>query len=82
MSTQDSIRKAHAAYENGDFDLAFKEYQYLFEQGCSLVQSNLGFMYAEGKGVAKNHKEAVKYFRLAAERGMQLHNLILEIRIV
>jgi hypothetical protein len=33
------------------------------------AQFNLGLMYAEGDGIPKNYKEAVKWFRLSAEQG-------------
>ena len=39
------------------------------EQGKSSAQFNLGFMYENGKGVAKNYKIALKWYRLAAEQG-------------
>ena len=38
------------------------------EQGDADAQSNLGFMYNNGDGVPENDVEAVKWFRLAAER--------------
>jgi TPR repeat protein len=33
------------------------------------AQTNLGFMYSTGRGVAQNFTEAVKWYRLAAEQG-------------
>ena len=33
------------------------------------AQNNLGWMYEEGKGVTRDYKEAVKWYRLAAEQG-------------
>ena len=40
------------------------------EQGNAVAQGNLGFMYANGRGVAKDDAEAVKWYRLAAEQGL------------
>lgn len=39
------------------------------EQGDPEAQYNLGVMYAKGKGVPKNHKTAVAWYRKAAEQG-------------
>ena len=39
------------------------------EQGHAGGQSNLGFMYATGRGVAQDDGEAVTWFRRAAEQG-------------
>jgi TPR repeat protein len=40
------------------------------EQGDANAQSDLGFRYANGEGVAKNLLEAVKWFRKAANQGL------------
>ena len=39
------------------------------EQGNAKAQKNLGFMYANGRGVPQDDKEAVKWYLLAAEQG-------------
>jgi len=39
------------------------------KQGDAGAQSNLGLMYANGRGVVKNEVEAVKWFRKAADQG-------------
>ena len=39
------------AYANGDYAAAFREWKPLAEQGNPDVQSQLGQMYAEGKGI-------------------------------
>jgi len=39
------------------------------DQGHSSAQYNLGLMYAEGKGITQNYKEAVKWYRKSAEQG-------------
>ena len=39
------------------------------EQGDSSAQYNLALMYSNGKGVPKDSKEGVKWYRLAAEQG-------------
>jgi TPR repeat protein len=40
------------------------------EAGEAPAQTNLGVMYAEGKGVPKDDVEAVKWFRKAADQGL------------
>jgi len=40
------------------------------EQGDSSAQYNLALMYSNGKGVPKDSKEGVKWYRLAAEQGV------------
>jgi TPR repeat protein len=39
------------------------------EQGLARAQFNLGICYEKGGGVAMNLREAMKYFRLAAQGG-------------
>ena len=34
-----------------------------------MAQTNLGLMYDEGRGILQDYKEAVKWYRLAAEQG-------------
>ena len=41
----------------------------LAEQGKAQAQNGLGAMYYNGKGVAQDFKEAVKWYRLAAAQG-------------
>jgi TPR repeat protein len=41
----------------------------LAEDGKASAQNDLGLMYAEGRGVEKNDREAFGYFRNAAEQG-------------
>ena len=42
------------------------------EQGDAKAQTNLGVMYAEGKGIPKDAQKAMKWFRKAAEQGLAL----------
>jgi len=47
------------------------------DQGNANAQKNLGWMYAEGKGVPKDYAEAVKWYMKAADQGNAFaqHNL-------
>ena len=38
-------------------------------EGDASAQSSLGFMYAKGQGVTQDYKEAVKWYRKAADQG-------------
>ena len=39
------------------------------EQGHATAQTELGFMYGNGRGVLQDNAEAVRWYRLAAEQG-------------
>ena len=58
-----------AAYEQGDYDTAFKEFKTLAEQGNADGQYKLGVMYSNGDGVPHDAKKAEKWIRNAAEHG-------------
>ena len=60
-----------AWYERAqDYDMAFILYKRAAEQGDRQAQYNVGHMYYYGKGVEKNEKEAVKWYKKAAEHGL------------
>ncbi len=61
--------EASAAYMRGDYAVAFESFSILAEQGVARAQVNLGFMYADGKGVPQDDAEAVRWYRRAAEQG-------------
>jgi TPR repeat protein len=48
---------------------AVKRYRKAADQNYSPAQSNLGWCYDNGQGVAKDYAEAVKWYRKAAEQG-------------
>lgn len=48
---------------------AFEQAKKAAEQGDALAQYNLGLHYVDGRGVAKDDAEAVKWYRKAAEQG-------------
>ena len=51
-----------------DLQQAIKLFRQAAGKGDGVAQSNLGRLYAEGMGVAKDEKEAVKWFKKAAEK--------------
>ena len=44
-------------------------YRLAADQGLAGAQSNLGFMYANGRGVPQDDAEAARWYRLAADQG-------------
>jgi TPR repeat protein len=68
---------AVAAYDQGDYDTAFRLMKPLAEQGAADAQFNLGLFYAKGEGVPQSYAEAVKWYSKAAEQGFvrAQHNL-------
>jgi TPR repeat protein len=51
---------------------AAKIYRPLAERGDVRAQNNLGILYDHGQGVPQDFAEALKWYRLAAEKGYAL----------
>ncbi len=71
---QAELQKAGEAYNKGDYTTAYpiyKKYAYhrLFSAGN---QTSLGYMYSKGLGVKEDHKQAVYWYRKAADQGYDL----------
>ena len=66
---EQQFQQGLTAYEQSDYQTAFKLWLPMAEQGDASVQFNLGVMYAKGQGVKQDDFEAVKWFRKAAEQG-------------
>ena len=64
-----SYEDAVAAYERKEYVTAVKLFRVAADQGDSFAQYNLGMMYAYGRGVTQDDKEAVKWYRLSADQG-------------
>ena len=58
-----------AAYDQGDYATALKEFLPLAEQGNIKAQFNMGILYEKGQGVPQNFQEAFRWYYLAAEQG-------------
>jgi TPR repeat protein len=56
-------------YQKEDYNEALKWHRMAADQGNADAQYNLGTMYSEGNGVAKNALEAGRWYRKAAEQG-------------
>ena len=48
---------------------SFQETKIKAEKGIAPAQANLGFLYANGRGVPKDEAEALKWYRKAADQG-------------
>ena len=68
VSAQD-FQKGLAAYEDGDYATAAKEWTPLAEAVNSDTQFKLGLMYERGNGVLQDFAEAARLYRLAANQG-------------
>jgi uncharacterized protein len=66
MST---IEKANIAYEEGDYEAAFKIFMPLAQSGNFSAQMSVAGMYSVGQGVEQSFAEAAKWYRLGAEKG-------------
>lgn len=73
VATEDEFlalkEKAGNAFNRSRYDVAAKLYVVLAKQGEVSAQTNLGWMFNNGKGVTKDIKEAIKWYRLAADQG-------------
>ena len=64
-----TLNEALAAYKRSDYATALKGFRFHAEQGDVAAQTNLGILYANGWGVARNDAEAVRWYRKAARQG-------------
>lgn len=69
VSWSADYQKAIAAFKNGDWATALREWTPLAEQGNANAQTFLGLMYHKGEGVLEDYKAAAKWYSLAAEQG-------------
>jgi TPR repeat protein len=69
MATAGSLEDANSAYDKGDFGIARSLYTELAVQGDRTAQFKLGEIYDEGKGVAKDGHEAVRWYVVASSQG-------------
>ena len=58
-----------AAYNTGDFKLAYEEFLKAADQGYATAQFNLALMYYNGRGVPRDYQAAARWYRKAADQG-------------
>nr|WP_314228397.1 tetratricopeptide repeat protein [uncultured Kingella sp.] len=63
------LQQGVTAYEAGNYAQAFRLWQPFAQQGNAGAQYNLGVMYAKGRGVVQDDKQAVSWFQKAANQG-------------
>ena len=61
--------KCSSAYERGNYQTAFGEFQLLAKRGDANAQFNIGQMYLRGHGVPQDLQIAIKWYTLAAKQG-------------
>ena len=67
VSWSGDFRKGYAAYQSENYATALREWTPFAKRGNAEAQSNLDIMYDNGRGVPKDFKTAVKWYRLAVE---------------
>ena len=60
--------EAFAAYQKGDYATALKLMRPLAEKGDASAEYNMGAMYMNSLGVEQDHKQAAKWFQMAAAK--------------
>ena len=63
------LEDAKAAIRGGEYRAGIALLKPLAEQGNSIAQADLGYLYTAGKGVPQDYSVAMKWYRLAAEQG-------------
>jgi len=66
---ENELNQAIDAYKHKDYATAIARFEKLAVKDYAPAQSNLGAMYAEGKGVEKDDQQAVYWWRKAAAEG-------------
>ena len=60
----------NAELQRGEYSVALSKFWAMAERVNAEAQTVLGYMYAEGLGVARDPEEAVKWYRMAAKQGI------------
>ena len=68
----DPLQDGARAFNRADYRTALVNWRPLALQGNPVAQNNLGIMYLDGKGVAQNTSEAIRYLSLSAAAGSSL----------
>lgn len=79
-AAQADFTTAYRAYERGDYATASSQFAEAARQGHAAAQISLGWMYAQGLGVARDDQQALYWYRQAAKQGHRDAQVILYIR--
>ena len=66
---KDAAQKCERHYSDEQYTQALPWCRKAAAQGHAIAQFNLGWMYAEGKGVTRDYAEAIKWYRKAVAQG-------------
>lgn len=69
-ASQAALEDGVAAYNSGDYALAYREFLPIGEGGDKKAQLLLGLMYDNGLGVERDVQQAAYWYRRAAEQGL------------
>ncbi len=69
MSGWAGFNEGLAAYKQGDYATALREWRPLAAQGAASAQYNLALLYTNGEGVLQDDAQAVHWYRKAADQG-------------
>ena len=68
----DALQDGARAFNRSDYRTALANWRPLAIQGNPVAPNNLGIMFLDGKGVAQNTSEAIRYLSLSAAAGSSL----------
>ncbi len=63
------LQKGLTAYKSGDYATTLREWKPLAEQGNTLAQAGVGWMYQKGKGVPQDYVRAHMWYNIASISG-------------
>jgi TPR repeat protein len=69
VATAGPLEDGRAAYQRGDYAMAMRLLRPLAEQGDAGAQTDLGWMYANGRGAPQDYAQALAWRRKAADQG-------------
>jgi TPR repeat protein len=70
VAMAEPLGEANSAFDEGNFGLASRLYGELASQGDRMAQFRLGVLYDEGKGIAKDSREAIRWYSVASAQGV------------
>jgi uncharacterized protein len=71
-ASADPLEDGARYFRNSDYAHALASWRPMADQGNPIAQNDLGILYLDGKGVAQNTSEAVRYLSLSAAAGSSL----------
>ena len=72
-----NMEEASQAYGKGDYKTAYNLFLIEAKKGNAVARYNLGAMYSVyNRGLLQDYKEAMKWYRLAADQGLPRLNIV------